>query len=370
MNPFTREKMNEQDEYYREQSKILDSIMIENFSFIYPYVNTGAGIDVIMNSINGNNQSVPEISAVIVGAGPSLDSHIELLKSYNNDILIICLDAAVPSLYNNGILPHIIVATDPSTRQIKNFKGIDIREPLTCLSSYVHPLTFDEVRRSYGRVLWYHLFDPSSKVNFAIRKIGGIMKGSIYPAVLTSGSAFQIAIWIGVRNLTFIGHDLSYISEEHSGYADGVSEEKIEHQKNSKFVDLIEASDINCNSVLTHYTFLAFKNWLNVENDRWPWPGVSIHNSTGRGILHSLILEEDEIIDTKRIKQIEFEDFLNKYSIPGCGKVAMDLMNEEYLLFRNTNWNIIAPVLKNDHIKEGDIITSKEIRDGQKQNRR
>ena len=57
-------------------------------------------------------------SAIIVCPGPSLANNIEVLKKAKGKILIICVLHAFRALKKAGIVPDMIIHTDPSS-----FKG-------------------------------------------------------------------------------------------------------------------------------------------------------------------------------------------------------------------------------------------------------
>jgi len=308
---------------YREKAKGLDDIYIENFSYTFPYVREGKGIKIFKNIFKESN-----LSAVVVGAGPSLDKHIQLLKEAKDDLIIICLDAAYPVLAKNGIQPHCIVCIDHSDRQWFNFQNTDLMGSFIILSSTVHPLTFDEVRRNRGRVLWFNIADGGSAVCKAISKMSG-GKGAIYPGSLTSSGAMQIAIWMGINKIAFIGHDLCYLDID-KGYSEDVNEDKKQFQKMTKIdKDLIPFPDINGEKVMTHESFVTFYGWFNEVSNKM-WPNVQFFNCSGQGILHG-----------SHITQLSFEEFLESHIKKDLGKDAENFMNELWIAYRNQLDDII-----------------------------
>src|SRR6185436_528369 len=62
--------------------------------------------------LQGALESTP---AVVVGAGPSLDSQLDALRALAGRAAIIAVDTALRPLLAAGITPHIVVAVDPSS---------------------------------------------------------------------------------------------------------------------------------------------------------------------------------------------------------------------------------------------------------------
>jgi len=310
-------------ESYREKAQALGDIYIENFSYLHAYIREGKGIKIFKGIFKGS-----ELPAVIVGAGPSLDQHVEALKASKDNCFIICLDAAYPVLEKNGIQPHCIVCLDHSDRQWFNFKDRDLQGTFVMLSTTIHPLTFDEVRRSKGRVLWFNIADGSTPVCKAISKMSG-GKGALYPGSLTSSGAMQLAIWMGIEKMAFIGHDLCYL-DLNKGYSEEVSEDKKNFQKMTKIDrDLIPFPDINGKEVMTHESFVTFYGWIN-ETSQTMWPSVQLFNCSGQGILHG-----------PKIVQMSFDNFLKYHGRQDLGEEATKFMNELWIAYRNQLDDII-----------------------------
>lgn len=84
------------------------------------------------NPVNfyNNNEGKP---AIIVGAGPSLDKNVKLLKELNDEIFIFCTHTAYKVLINEGIVPHAICAIDSNQPIIDEYKKDGFTVPFfTC----------------------------------------------------------------------------------------------------------------------------------------------------------------------------------------------------------------------------------------------
>lgn len=84
----------------------------------------------ILDQWTNCNQNVP---AIIVGAGPSLDRNLNVLKQYvlkqtSACPLIFCVDTALKLLLQNGITPDFVVSCDPTLLNTRHFKDVHLPE--------------------------------------------------------------------------------------------------------------------------------------------------------------------------------------------------------------------------------------------------
>ena len=321
----------ERKKYHEISSQILENVFIENISYLCHYVQNGDGIILFNSALDKISENR---GAIVVGAGPSLDNDIETLKKEKENIFIISCDAALPVLAKHEITPNIIVITDHSKRQVGNFTGLDIRKSFVFIASVCHPLTFDEMRRAYGRPLWYNMADRGSTSLTSIARLVG-KKGALIPGVLTSACAMQAAFWLGFKNVAFIGHDLSY--PDNKGYSDDVSEEKKNFQQKTKLDSgdgLRQFKDINGNDITTHYIFTAFWFWINEHLEKI-WSGTNIYNCSQQGILHG-----------DRIQQTNLSNFIEKYGEEGYSNNCQEILNNIYLEDKRHLDFVIQPIFE------------------------
>ena len=291
MEPRQMEQINHR---YSEMAKQqIDPNHLENFLMIEDDARRGQGI-------LGTRGVFKDKPAIVVGAGPSLDKHLDLLKEYQDNFVIISCDAAFPILYENGIHPDVIFVADWTAKQKYNFreggnksgKHIDLTDYNIVIPSIVHKEVVDEVNRSpKHHTFWYNVYDPGSKLMTLIpNKIG--KKGALVAGVLTTGMLYQFALGMGCEPIVFIGHDLCYHMEDNKikGYSKYVSEDKRKYQERSKLkADMMLFPDINENMVLSHITFVSFHNWIkNFLKSR----DINIINASECGILHGENIEQ------------------------------------------------------------------------------
>lgn len=72
---------------------------------------------------------------VIVGAGPSVNGQIEMMKKYCNKVIICATGHITKLLLQEGIRPDAIIITDLQPHMYKQIEGLDTENiPLILLS--------------------------------------------------------------------------------------------------------------------------------------------------------------------------------------------------------------------------------------------
>ena len=267
----------------------LDNCHLNNFLWNYPILKNYPGI----LGFEGVFKKQP---VVLVGAGPSLEKNMHLLKEYHKKMIIIAGDAALPILVNKlNVYPHIVVMGDPTEKQKHNFEGIDTSKFITVCSTVSHPAVFREIDPK--RLCIYNVRSNSPLSEMIPYHTG--RKGGLPAGVLTSGSVFGFAAMTGADPITFIGQDLSWPTPD-KVYADGVVSKKHSYQKSIKFKsDCLLFPDINGDLVITHSTFINFYIWL---KDSLPRIKTRVFNSSEAGILKM-----------KNLQPMPFKAWIDKY---------------------------------------------------------
>jgi hypothetical protein len=78
------------------------------------------------------------IPAVMVGAGPGLDSTISYVRKYRDRALLFAVDSACLPLHAEGIAPDFVVCVDPKEETALNFTGIPRIENIIVLPTVFH----------------------------------------------------------------------------------------------------------------------------------------------------------------------------------------------------------------------------------------
>lgn len=165
------------------------------------------GLSSMVESLRGKR-------VIVVGAGPSLDGNIPLLRSVQKrqDMVIISADMALKSLISQGIFPHYVITCE--TTPVAFFCGVE--------TSSMHLLAFSSsfhgtIRAWRGRISFYNWMMEGdfydSLADMAGRELGSVATGSI-----VTTQAVSIALGCGIRSLVLLGNDMAF---SHSYYARG-----------------------------------------------------------------------------------------------------------------------------------------------------
>ncbi|WP_064791842.1 motility associated factor glycosyltransferase family protein [Shewanella woodyi] len=85
---------------------------------------------VLQNTFNG-------MSCIVIAGGPSLDHHLEWIKSQSKNLVIIAVSRIASKLVNEGITPHIIVSVDPQDHSFEvNREMMDLHKESLFVQSF------------------------------------------------------------------------------------------------------------------------------------------------------------------------------------------------------------------------------------------
>ena len=179
--------------------------------------------------------------AAIIGAGPSLDESMPILKQNRTRFFIISTDTAYRTLYRNGINADMVVTLDGQNASIAHFMGIDSSETIVaadiCANAAAtrhligkgHKLFFFTTGHPLGTLVnsWYKNNSKVSTIGISPHETGatGTMPcafqnetcAPLLP-VYTAGcgtvlsAAADIAVKAGFSSIRFFGADFAYKS--------------------------------------------------------------------------------------------------------------------------------------------------------------
>ena len=79
----------------------------------------------IKNKFHKNFEIDNNKTALVIGAGPSLEESIKFLKENNDNIFIISTDTSYPTLLKHKIIPQVVVSIDAQIFSREHFIGIN-----------------------------------------------------------------------------------------------------------------------------------------------------------------------------------------------------------------------------------------------------
>ncbi|MBX5436700.1 MAG: motility associated factor glycosyltransferase family protein [Alicyclobacillaceae bacterium] len=197
---------------------------------------------------------------IVVGAGPSLNKNIELLRECRNRALIFCVDTAYRALERRGIEPHMVVTLDGSPMNAELMCGCNYDRYPLFIEPYSH---YEIVRHHQGPKLvsceagahehWWNMVLPEQPRTASRLPIGG--------SVATA--AFSMARFIGADPVICVGLDLSY--PQGQCYAAGTlhDQRKVEDLRGNR--ELYEVEDIYGETVYTTHDYLFYLRWFERE---------------------------------------------------------------------------------------------------------
>ena len=160
---------------------------------IFPMIQD-PGIVSFQNSFKGK-------PAILIGAGPSLNKNMHLLKEASHKALLVCVDAAFRPLLNSGIQPHLVANIERTKGQDAFFSNLnDLEETFFVFCPVVHPSTYDAYHGP--KIIAQRYKEPMKWL--------GLNTGVLTGGPLIGNFAFDIAQYLGCDPIIMVGQDLSF----------------------------------------------------------------------------------------------------------------------------------------------------------------
>lgn len=211
----------------------------------------------------------PKHPALIVAAGPSLDSYIDYIKNNQEKITIIAVDTAYKILIKNNIVPDFFVTLDGQLISYEHSFFIDSRTTVVadfcCNNKIIRKALKNNCKIIYfnnGHPLSYFAKSIFSKYNIIFPDINS-GNGTVTSAALDFGK------YLSFKEIILIGADFSYCNGK--TYAKGsYLEEKFLFQQNilnsyeNQFLALMFRTELKqINNVFTTEILTSYKNAVN-----------------------------------------------------------------------------------------------------------
>jgi hypothetical protein len=252
-------------------------------------------------------------AAIIVAAGPSLDTNIHTLVPCAERGLVIACDTAARPLTLTGVDPDFIVASDPSATNAAHLTGLSLRRSWLVGEGSLHPSAFTSFdRRTFA-------FRVAAHQPWPWLASMGLERGVLGTWGSVATSAFSLALLLGCNPIVFVGADLaftggrpycrgtSFEAQWSTWLAGGATMESIWETLIGKWT-LVTAPDLSGTSARTASHLVAFRDWIveqaHVHRDR------QIINATEAGLLHGGRIEQASLWDALAGRlAIDREDF-------------------------------------------------------------
>jgi len=232
----------------------------------------------LAGTLFGSFKGVP---ALIVGAGPSLEKNIEVLRGLKDRALIIAGGKAVNALSRAGIVPHFIVLTDPTDRALLyQMSHYAYQAPVFFLFSS----NFKALNRAYGEKLLFATESRGRLEEWIFEELG-IDPQPLHCMQNSASASLAIAAALGCERIATVGMDLAFTEEspfapltpEHPLFAGWLGYRPKEMRE-----ELIGRKDIHGEVVTTLMKWLQLSSWFSKFALRHP--EITLLNATEGGI--------------------------------------------------------------------------------------
>lgn len=254
-----------------------------------------------------NKHDFSDVPAIIVGAGPSLDKNVRLLKGMEDRVFIISTDAALKTLVKHGIKCHLIISVD----------------------SNIPPKLFDdEVMQRVGLVIVTNanlgIFSVHKENNFLSYSNFASVFQDIFGRTLdhrlipceTGGSvscdAYSLVKLLGFKKIVFIGQDLADTGGK--GHTETFNEvfntTEEEYNQDRHFV---KVKDWDGNDVYADVQMDSYRKWFEKKFEVDENDGYEIYDATEGGAKkeHSIRITLKEILDSLPESEYDFSYLVN-----------------------------------------------------------
>ena len=228
------------------------------------------------------------VPAIVVGAGPSLDQNLAMLKAVDGHALVIAVDTALRPLLAAGVRPHVVVAVDPSELNARHLHGLpDTRGVWFVAEGSLDPSVLPPFA---GQTFTFRV---SQHEPWPWLTALGIGRGAqrAWGSVLTT--AFDVACDAGCNPIVFAGSDLAYTrglqycrnTTYEPLWRDCPTDEARAERFKAYLAErpALAETDVHGQEVLTAPHYVQFRDWI--VSRAAEVPDRRVLNATGGGIL-------------------------------------------------------------------------------------
>lgn len=241
-------------------------------------------------------------SCIVVCAGPSLQKQIPLLKKYQENFVIFCVDGAYPLLVKHNITPDYVLNLDFEEYPLEFFKEVNPEnKTLFILAASTHPSVVDYLYKKQIP-LSIILSDNLPYQNLHINDFGYLEFGTH-----VGHACYTLAIALKFKNIIIIGQDLSFDKQGNSHFDSFDLRSDIDTTLNIPTLKTIAYGGLG--EVLTH---LAWDDYRKKLEDLFARnPQVNFLNATEGGARIEFTKEINFELCCKKFKNLNNK--LNKY---------------------------------------------------------
>lgn len=240
---------------FRTRANIGDRIVSSTILNFVDYC-THPGVNSLFDKIAG-------VPAIIVGAGPSLNHNIELLREAKGRAVIIAVGTAVKALQKQGIVPDFIVSIDAGAYNYEHFKEFNNQDTTLLTDIQTYPTILQTFQGPiFVAAIQSFILNWSDS---AVEDKGGLDTGGT-----AANSAMTAAYKMGANPIIFVGQDLAFAHDGHT-HAAGTNYDNVISTTGENdecfYVKANDGGEVLTNRLFDYYR-LFFEKWIQVKNDR------------------------------------------------------------------------------------------------------
>lgn len=185
---------------------------------------------------------------VVVAAGPSLDKNVELLKNKPEDVVVVATGTVFRKLITLGIDMDYVIVTDANRRVYKQMQGLEEYQiPLIYLSTAYKGFSINYKGKKY--LICQDGYDKAEQLarenGWHLYQTGGSV----------STTALDVCIYLGCKEIAFIGLDLAYT--DNLAHATDTSRREAAEAEELKQIPAVNGGTVPASKV-----FQIYKRWM------------------------------------------------------------------------------------------------------------
>lgn len=224
----------------------------------------------------------PKVPAIICGAGPSLNQHLEELKKYTDKAVIFAGGSAMNAVNSAGILPHFGAGIDPNAMQ---FSRLSSNEAFEVPYFFRARLFHDGLLAIHGPRLYVTGTGGYDVAEWFEKKLGIESDFVLDEGFNVINFCIEIAQAMGCNPIIFLGMDLGFTDMKSyaSGIEENVSVSKSQLLSSDEMDEkAILREDVNGKPLYTLWKWVAEAEWIgDYAKDH---PNLVMINSTEGGL--------------------------------------------------------------------------------------
>jgi hypothetical protein len=205
------------------KSTVAEALFVEDLHYHRVFENVRLNAEHFLEAYDGDllDGAFQGIPAIVCGAGPSLASDLETLKTLRDRALIFAGGSTMTALSKGGVKPHLTFAMDPNPQEIERLQGSLTFEVPLFYGGRVRPGVFDLMNgiKVYLRTYTGGPFENylQHKLNLGRSKLAAEFDEE---ALSVTTTCLSMAVRFGCNPIILVGLDLAFTGGK--SYAPGV----------------------------------------------------------------------------------------------------------------------------------------------------